>query len=84
VISDEEQIREIELLEAAEELLRCNAVYEREFAKKDNCLNTWNAAERMWAAEEKLIALFTGGDRKLNWAYSEYRKCLFDQHGVQA
>ena len=84
MISDEEQIREIELLEAAEELLRCNAVYEREFAKKDNCLNTWNAAERMWAAEEKLIALLTGGDRNLNWAYSEYRKRLFDQHGAQA
>jgi len=84
VISDEEQIREIEFMEAAEELIRCNALYEREFAKKDNFLNAWDAAERMWAAEEKLIALFTGGDRKLNWAYSEYRKRLFDQHRAQA
>lgn len=84
MISDEEQIREIALLEAAEELVRCNALYEREFARKGNFPNTWEAAERMWAAEEKLIALFTGGDRKLNWAYSEYRKLLLHHQGAQA
>jgi hypothetical protein len=77
-------LREIEFMEAAEELVRCNALYEREFARKDNFLNTWQAAERMWAAEEKLIALFTGGDRKLNWAYSEYRKRLLHHQGAQA
>jgi hypothetical protein len=84
VISDEQQIREIEFMEAAEELVRSNALYEREFAQKGNFLDTWKAAERMWAAEEKLIALFKGGDRKLNWAYSEYRKRLLNHHGAQA
>jgi hypothetical protein len=81
-ISDEQTIREMEFLEAAEELVHSNALYEREFARKGDFLNTWKATERMWTAEEKLIALFTEGDRRLNWAYSEYRKRLL--HRAQA
>ena len=82
--TDEETISEMNLMQAAEELVRSNDLYEREFARTGNFLNTWKAAERMWAAEEKLIALFTGGDRKLNCAYSEYRKCLLKHHDPEA
>jgi hypothetical protein len=46
-------------------------------------LREWNAAERMWAAEERLLALFTGGvkgDRKLNAMYNQFREFLLHHH----
>jgi hypothetical protein len=61
------------------------AAWHRDFTRNRVTLRTWELAEKMWAAEaeEKLLALFTGGvkgDRKLNAMYNEYRQFLLHHH----
>ncbi len=44
----------------------------------------WGALEARNAAEDKLYALFTVGDRSLNWAYNAYRERLLKHHDPEA
>ena len=79
MISDEEQIREIELMELQIEF----AENERLWRRKSD----YKAAERAQAAEEKLVKLFMNGwaDREIMAkAYNQYRLRLLYKHRPEA
>jgi hypothetical protein len=79
LISDEEQIREIEFLETAIEFANAERLW---LSKTD-----YKAAERSSAAEKKLVEMFTEGWADVamaKWAYVHYRRRLLYKHRTEA
>ena len=79
LISDEEQIREIEFMELQIEFANNERLWRR---KSD-----YKAAQRASAAEEKLVKMFMDGwaDREtMAKAYNQYRLRLLYNHRTEA
>jgi hypothetical protein len=79
LISDEEQIREIEFMETAIEFANAEHLW---LSKTD-----YKAAEQSSAAEKKLVEMFTEGWADLamaKWAYVHYRRRLLYKHRTEA
>jgi hypothetical protein len=79
VISDEEQVKEIEFMELQIEFAKNEILWR---SKTD-----YKAAERSSAAEKKLVEMFCEGwadQDRAKWAYNHYRRRLLYKHRTEA
>jgi hypothetical protein len=79
MVTDEQTVKEMELVDAAMAYAQAEKLRAR-LSKLKASVAEWNAIDGVHRAEKKLYALFTEGDRsmRMNGMYNQYVKMLVD------
>jgi hypothetical protein len=85
LITDEQQVKEMELVDAATAYAQVEKLRAKLSTRKSSVAE-WNAIDRVHRTEKKLYALFTEGDRsmRMNGMFNQFVKLLLNPPAPQA
>lgn len=85
MITDEQQVKEMELVDAATAYAQVEKLRAK-LSKRKSSVAEWNAMDRVHRTEKKLYALFTEGDRsmRMNGMFNQFVKLLLNPPEPQA
>ena len=85
MVTDEQQVKEMELVDAATAYAQVEKLRAK-LSKRKSSVAEWNAIDRVHRTEKKLYALFTEGDRsmRMNGMFNQFVKLLLNPPTPQA